>query len=190
MDQLKTLSWKSTLKVSENSGAPKQEDTRYQGWARTLRPCARRGRLLPRSCAASGCPCSGQQRHWRRLWWELLARIHRLFLTYRPFPCGVNQRSMPSSKVSLFPPAANPTGLQQERGGPNRRWPSTAARTSKAEKITRKPSSKQSNHAMVYLGCIQTCPIMLQGLGQLHTMEILLDFSPQISLTQKRLQLK
>lgn len=50
-----------------------------------------------------------------------------------------------------------------------------------------KQGSEQPHHAMVYLGCTQTCPITLPEPGPLHPMEILLPFSssPQISHSEE-----
>lgn len=57
----------------------------------------------------------------------------------------------------------------------------------RAHQTVTQVGQQQSNHAMVYLGCIQTCPITLWEPGPLHPMEILLLFSspPQISHSEE-----
>lgn len=116
---------------------------------------------------------------------ELLAGINKHVLTGEPFPCSPSQRRVPSSKVSLTPPAAKPRWLRQERavGG--------AHQTVTFRCGLHQQGSEQANHAMVYLGCIHTCPITLPEPAPLHTMEILLPFfffslpSPQISHSEE-----
>lgn len=88
------------------------------------------------------------------------------------------KKSVPSSKVSLSAPAGE--GRRWLRRGPDRQWLSAAACSSKAGQQAVKSCnglfkvhSNMSNNA--------------EWLGQSHTMDILLTFSPQISLTRRRL---